>query len=138
MAKFITKKDFFNAIIATVKNAMAEGADIDWGKVDLSTKDCARVEEITSEMVIEFCEKEIANLTKKSSTKSSKPSKTQVENTALAENVTAWLSEVKNGIAYGKEIAKEFDLSTSKVTAIMKLCDVSKESTKDGVIYTLN
>ena len=55
MAKNITKKDFFNAIIKVVENASAEGADIDWGKVDLSTKDCPRTEEITSDMVIAFC-----------------------------------------------------------------------------------
>ena len=98
MAKNITKKDFFNAIINVVEQASAEGADIDWGKVDLSTKDCPRIEEITSDMVIDFCKKEIELLTKKSTSKSNK---------------------------------------TSKVTAVMKCANVTKDKTKDGVTYTL-
>lgn len=135
MAKNITKKDFFNAIINVVANASAEGADIDWGKVDLSTKDCTRIEEITSDMVIAFCEREIELLTKKSSSKSNKTSKVAIENEALAREIDTFLEG--KGTVLGKVIAKEFDLSTSKVTAVMKYSNATKEKTKDGVTYTL-
>lgn len=135
MAKNITKKDFFNAIINVVAQASAEGADIDWGKVDLSTKDCTRIEEITSDMVIDFCKKEIELLTKKSTSKSNKTSKVAIENEALAREIEAFLEG--KGAVLGKVIAKEFDLSTSKVTAVMKCANVTKDKTKDGVTYTL-
>lgn len=135
MAKNITKKDFFNAIINVVANASAEGADIDWGKVDLSTKDCTRIEEITSDMVIAFCEREIELLTKKSSSKSNKTSKVAIENEALAREIDTFLEG--KGAVLGKVIAKEFDLSTSKVTAVMKYSNATKDKTKDGVTYTL-
>ena len=135
MAKNITKKDFFNAIINVVENASAEGADIDWGKVDLSTKDCTRIEEITSDMVIAFCKKEIELLAKKSTSKSNKTSKVAIENEALAREIEAFLEG--KGAVLGKVIAKEFDLSTSKVTAVMKCANVTKDKTKDGVTYTL-
>ena len=135
MAKNITKKDFFNAIINVVAQASAEGADIDWGKVDLSTKDCTRIEEITSDMVIDFCKKEIELLTKKSTSKSDKTSKVAIENEALAREIEAFLEG--KGAVLGKVIAKEFDLSTSKVTAVMKCANVTKDKTKDGVTYTL-
>ena len=135
MAKNITKKDFFNAIINVVAQASAEGADIDWGKVDLSTKDCPRTEEITSDMVIAFCKKEIELLTKKSSSKSNKTSKVAIENEALAREIDAFLEG--KGAVLGKVIAKEFDLSTSKVTAVMKYSNATKDKTKDGVTYTL-
>ena len=135
MAKNITKKDFFNAIINVVAQASAEGADIDWGKVDLSTKDCPRTEEITSDMVIAFCKKEIELLTKKSSSKSNKTSKVAIENEALAQEIEAFLEG--KGAVLGKVIAKEFDLSTSKVTAVMKYSNATKDKTKDGVTYTL-
>jgi hypothetical protein len=136
MAKNITKKDFFNAIINVVTDASAEGADIDWGSVDLSTKDCTRVEEITSEMVIDFCKREIELLSKKSSSKSNKTSKVAIENEALAKEIDAFLAG-KDAVL-GKTIAKEFDLSTSKVTAVMKYSKATKDKTKDGVTYTLN
>ena len=135
MAKNITKKDFFNAIINVVEQASAEGADINWGKVDLSTKDCPRIETITSNMVIAFCKKEIELLTKKSSSKSNKTSKVAIENEALAHEIDAFLEG--KGAVLGKVIAKEFDLSTSKVTAVMKCANVTKDKTKDGVTYTL-
>ena len=135
MAKNITKKDFFNAIINVVAQASAEGADIDWGKVDLSTKDCPRTEEITSDMVIAFCKREIELLTKKSSSKSNKTSKVAIENEALAKEIEAFLEG--KGAVLGKVIAKEFDLSTSKVTAVMKYSNATKDKTKDGVTYTL-
>lgn len=135
MAKNITKKDFFNAIINVVEQASAEGADIDWGKVDLSTKDCPRIEEITSDMVIDFCKKEIELLKKKSTSKSNKTSKVAIENEALAREIEAFLEG--KGAVLGKVIAKEFDLSTSKVTAVMKCANVTKDKTKDGVTYTL-
>ena len=135
MAKNITKKDFFNAIINVVAQASAEGADIDWGKVDLSTKDCTRIEEITSDMVIDFCKKEIELLKKKSTSKSNKTSKVAMENEALAREIEAFLEG--KGAVLGKVIAKEFDLSTSKVTAVMKCANVTKDKTKDGVTYTL-
>ena len=135
MAKNITKKDFFNAIINVVAQASAEGADIDWGKVDLSTKDCTRIEEITSDMVIDFCKKEIELLKKKSTSKSNKTSKVAIENEALAREIEAFLEG--KGAVLGKAIAKEFDLSTSKVTAVMKCANVTKDKTKDGVTYTL-
>lgn len=135
MAKNITKKDFFNAIINVVAQASAEGADIDWGKVDLSTKDCTRIEEITSDMVIDFCKKEIELLKKKSTSKSNKTSKVAIENEALAREIEAFLEG--KGAVLGKVIAKEFDLSTSKVTAVMKCANVTKDKTKDGVTYTL-
>ena len=135
MAKNITKKDFFNAIINVVEQASAEGADIDWGKVDLSTKDCPRIETITSDMVIDFCKKEIELLTKKSTSKSNKTSKVAIENEALAREIEAFLEG--KGAVLGKVIAKEFDLSTSKVTAVMKCANVTKDKTKDGVTYTL-
>ena len=136
MAKNITKKDFFNAIIKVVENASAEGADIDWGKVDLSTKDCTRIETITSDMVIAFCKREIELLTKKSSSKSNKTSKVAIENEALAKEIDAFLKG--RGEVLGKVIAKEFDLSTSKVTAVMKCSNATKDKTKDGVTYTLD
>ena len=89
MAKNITKKDFFNAIINVVEQASAEGADIDWGKVDLSTKDCPRIEEITSDMVIAFCKREIELLTKKSS-----------KGTAVMKYSNATKDKTKDGVTY--------------------------------------
>ena len=135
MEKKITKKDFFNAIINVVENASAEGADIDWGKVDLSTKDCTHIEEITSDMVIAFCKREIELLSKKSFSKLNNTSKFAIENEALVKEIDAFLKG--KGAVLDKVIAEEFYLSTSKVTAVMKYSNATKEKTKDGVTYTL-
>jgi hypothetical protein len=133
MANFITKSQYFGAIATVIKNAMAEGADIEWGSVEVGSGDKAKTTEITSEDVLTFLDKQIELADRKKSSSSARTSAKAEENKALAEQIAEYLTE--NGKMLGKAITKEFDLSPSKLTAIAKVGGFAKEKTKDGVAY---
>jgi hypothetical protein len=133
MANFITKTQYFEAIATVIKNASAEGADIEWGTVEVGK---GEVKEITTESVLTFINNQIDLIEKKKSTSSAKTSAKAEENKALADKIAVYL--VENGATLGKELCKEFDLSPSKMTAVAKVGGFAKEKTKDGVVYSLS
>jgi hypothetical protein len=133
MANFITKTQYFEAIATVIKNASAEGADIEWGSVEVGK---GETKEITTESVLTFINDQIDLIEKKKSTSSAKTSAKAEKNKKLAETVASYLEN--NGATLGKELCKEFDLSPSKMTAIAKVGGFEKEKTKDGVVYSIS
>ena len=69
----MTKKDMFNEIINLMNGESSA---------------------VTNEEIVKFCTHEIESLTKKSSSSSGKPTKTQVENEKYKEYILATLTEV--------------------------------------------
>lgn len=72
-----------------------------------------------NEEIIAHAEKEIVKLDKRNSTRSSKPSKVQIENQALCRELVEWFKE-NDGVHTASEIAEAFEFSTQKASALCR------------------
>lgn len=68
--------------------------------------------------IVEFCNHEIALLVKKNSYKSTKPTKTQIENEQLKNGILDVLGAL-NGSMTATEIANELGISVNKASALL-------------------
>lgn len=95
--------------------------------------------DLTNELVA-FIDHELELLAKKNSSRSDKPTATQKENLALANDIYEFIKANPNATI--KAISKHFDLSSQKVTPIVtKLVDnekVSKVVEKRIAYFTVN
>ena len=87
--------------------------------------------------VVAFCDHEKELLSKKRTSKSSKPSKTQLENEPIKASIIEYLDGKSDVIA--SDVAKELEISTPKASAL--LCQIvadGKATVKDAKISTLD
>lgn len=80
-----------------------------------------------------FLASEIALVNKRNARKSGTPTKTQKENETVKANILSILEESEDGMT-ATEVGKALDLSTQKVSALMKqlIADGNVEKTKVG------
>lgn len=90
-----------------------------------------------NEDVVAFCDHEIELLSKKRTSKSSKPSKTQIENEPIKASIIEYLNGKSDVIA--SDVAKELEISTSKASALLRqIVADDKATVKDVKISTLD
>jgi hypothetical protein len=90
------------------------------------------LDETKKDNLLSFIEHELELLGRKNSHKSDKPTKKQIENEKMANDILALLEPSKYYSA--KEIGEMFNLSTQKITALLK-GNVSRETYKGRVLY---
>ena len=123
MAKKVTKKDMFGYIIDTLKG-----------------QDCP--ESVTTADLVLFCENEIALLSRRSSSGTRKPTKTQLENEEFKASILSYLKEIDRPACI-KEMQSGIpsisDLTNQRVThlliALCKSGAVSKDYVKRVPYY---
>ncbi len=112
MTNKTTKKENFNELYAII-----ETMELDENKKD---------------NLLTFIEHELELLGRKNSHKSTGPTKKQIENEKMANDILALLEPSKYYTA--KEIGEMFSLSTQKITALLK-DHVSRETYKGRTLY---
>lgn len=108
MTTKLTKKDMFTAIKSMMNHEVVEG--------------------VTTDMVIEFCDKQIELLAKRT-TGERKPTKTQLENEGLKADILTALAQADKPVNI-KELmglcASIADLSNQRISRLLKdLCDTN-------------
>lgn len=72
-----------------------------------------------NEEIVAHAEKEIAKLDRRNSTRSSKPSKVQIENQALCRELVEWFKQ-NEGVHTATEISESFGYSVQKISALCR------------------
>lgn len=72
-----------------------------------------------NEEIVAHAEKEIAKLDKRNGTRSSKPSKVQIENQALCRELVEWFKQ-NDGVYTATEISESFGYSVQKISALCR------------------
>lgn len=72
-----------------------------------------------NEEIVAHAEKALAMLDKRNATRSSKPSKTQIENQEKCRELVEWFTQ-NEGVHTASEIAEAFEISTQKASALCR------------------
>lgn len=126
----MTKREFLQAVIAIAEVEKASDAIIPREKIVDKTGNMY-MEDVTMDTLINFAKEEITKLDVRNASRSSKPTKVQIENESIKAKIVELLTEV--GEKYvASAIAEKVEISTQKASALCRqLVDEGKLQVED-------
>ena len=114
----MTKREFLQAVIAMAEVEKASDAIIPREKIVDRTGNMYMAD-ITMDNLIDFATEEIAKLDARNTSRSSKPTKTQIENEPIKTKIVELLTEVSEKYV-ASAIAEKVEISTQKASALCR------------------
>ena len=120
----MTKREFLQAVIVMAK--LERESDIIVPREEIVDKSGnIYVKDITMDDLIDFAKAEIVKLDERNANRSSKPTKTQIENEPIKEKILEVLSTGEKMVA--SAIAERLEISTQKASALCRQLVESKK-----------
>lgn len=114
----MTKREFLQAVIAIAEMEKESDVTIPREKIVDKTGNMY-MEGVTMEKLVDFAKEEIAKLDQRNASRSSKPTKAQIENEPIKRKIIELLTEV--GEKYvASAIAEKLEISTQKASALCR------------------
>ena len=114
----MTKREFLQAVIAIAEMEKESDVTIPREKIVDKTGNMY-MEDVTMEKLVDFAKEEIAKLDQRNASRSSKPTKAQIENEPIKQKIVELLTEV--GEKYvASAIAEKLEISTQKASALCR------------------
>ena len=114
----MTKREFLQAVIAIAEMEKESDVTIPREKIVDKTGNMY-MEDVTMEKLVDFAKEEIAKLDQRNASRSSKPTKAQIENESIKTKIVELLTEVSEKYV-ASAIAEKVEISTQKASALCR------------------